>query len=208
MYKANVWQETGAGILEVEINKSENSYFITMTQGAVQISNPLSSDIINKLIKALNITLDDLRSDCPICIASTGHSKVMIGIKSKELLDSLKPNQDLLISISKEIGCNGYYVFALNEGFDVLVYGRMFAPAIGINEDPVTGNANGPLGAYLVHFNLFQNNEDEFKFRAVQGEAMGRPGSMEVVVKKEDNRPKMVQIIGQAVIAFKTEILI
>ena len=206
--KANVWQETGAGILEVEINKSENSYFITMTQGAVQISNPLSSDIINKLIKALNITLDDLRSDCPICIASTGHSKVMIGIKSKELLDSLKPNQDLLISISKEIGCNGYYVFALNEGFDVLVYGRMFAPAIGINEDPVTGNANGPLGAYLVHFNLFQNNEDEFKFRAVQGEAMGRPGSMEVVVKKEDNRPKMVQIIGQAVIAFKTEILI
>lgn len=41
---------------------------------------------------------------------------------------------------------------------DILIHGRMFAPAIGINEDPVTGNANGPLGAYLVHHNLVKHN--------------------------------------------------
>ncbi|GMQ62139.1 hypothetical protein AN2V17_13700 [Vallitalea sp. AN17-2] len=35
----------------------------------------------------------------------------------------------------------------------------MFAPAIGINEDPVTGNANGPLGAYIVHHKLVKHNK-------------------------------------------------
>ena len=30
----------------------------------------------------------------------------------------------------------------------------MFAPTIGLPEDPVTGNANGPVGAYLVHCDL------------------------------------------------------
>lgn len=206
--KADVWQETGAGTLQVRIDKISDSYLITMTQGAIQISDPLSKEIVNKLTNALNISQDDLNLDCPVCIASTGHSKVMIGIKSKELLDTLKPNETLLTSLSEEICCNGYYVFTLNSNSETLVHGRMFAPAIGISEDPVTGNANGPLGAYLVHFNLFQNSGDEFKFRAIQGEAIGRTGSMEVFVKKEKNKPKMVQISGQAVIAFKTEILI
>ncbi|AII14241.1 putative epimerase, PhzC/PhzF family [Campylobacter iguaniorum] len=206
--KADVWQETKAGTLQVQINKSSDDYLITMTQGAIEIGDLLSKDVVDKLTKALNISQDDLNLDCPVCIASTGHSKVMVGIKSNELLNSLKPNETLLTSLSKEICCNGYYVFTLNLDSEALVHGRMFAPAIGISEDPVTGNANGPLGAYLVHFGLFGSGGDEFKFRAIQGEAIGRTGSMEVVVKKEKNRPKVVQISGQAVVAFKTEILI
>jgi hypothetical protein len=40
----------------------------------------------------------------------------------------------------------------------------MFAPAIGIKEDPVTGNANGPLGGYLLQNKIvnFENNLFEF----------------------------------------------
>jgi PhzF family phenazine biosynthesis protein len=74
----------------------------------------------------------------------------MVGINSESLLHSLQPDMDKLAEISAEVGCNGYYVFTLHPENDVLVHGRMFAPAIGIQEDPVTGNANGPLGAYLV----------------------------------------------------------
>ena len=71
----------------------------------------------------------------------------MIGIKSKEKLNSLNPDYNSLIHLSKQINCNGYFVFTFDsDDNDVLTYGRMFAPAIGINEDPVTGNANGPLG--------------------------------------------------------------
>ena len=40
----------------------------------------------------------------------------------------------------------------------------------------------------------------------MQGEAIKRDGTMHVHVKKEQNEPKVVQITGNAVIAFSTEI--
>ena len=89
--------------------------------------------------------------------------------------------------MSNIIKCNGYYVFTVDsEDSDVLVHGRMFAPAIGINEDPVTGNANGPLGAYLIHHKLINHDNSIFLFKAKQGEAIKPPGIIEVeVIKKE-----------------------
>jgi len=81
----------------------------------------------------------------------------------------------------------------------------MFAPAIGILEDPVTGNANGPLGAYLVHHKLV-TLEDLFSFRAGQGLAMGREGIIEVSVKLDEQNKMIIKITGEAVIVFDTEI--
>lgn len=84
----------------------------------------------------------------------------------------------------------------------------MFAPAIGIPEDPVTGNANGPLGIYLVHYGICRSLEtdDELSFSILQGEAIKRDGGMQVKVKIEKGMPVRVQIMGQAVIAFAAEI--
>lgn len=84
----------------------------------------------------------------------------------------------------------------------------MFAPSIGINEDPVTGNANGPLGAYLIHHNLVKHNNSLFRFKAKQGEAINRPGIIEVEVKIEDNEPIEAKVSGNAVIIFKSELLL
>jgi PhzF family phenazine biosynthesis protein len=82
----------------------------------------------------------------------------------------------------------------------------MFAPAIGINEDPVTGNANGPLGAYIVKHKLAEIKGDEFSFIGRQGEAINRPGDIEVSVKIVNDKPILVRISGNAVVVFKTEI--
>lgn len=80
--------------------------------------------------------------DYKIQIVSTRRSKVMIGIKDLDTLNKLQPNYDGLSKLSKIIKCNRYYVFTVNtEDKDILGHGRMFAPVIGINEDPVTGNA-------------------------------------------------------------------
>lgn len=147
--------------------------------------------------------------DYPIQIVSTGHSKVMIGIKDIKTLNKLKPNYDKLCDLSKIIKCNGYYVFTINnDENDILINGRMFAPAIGINEDPVTGNANGPLGAYLVHNNFVKHNNDIFKFKAKQGAAIKRPGIIDVEVKIENNEPIEVKVSGNAIVAFKAELLL
>lgn len=82
----------------------------------------------------------------------------------------------------------------------------MFAPAIGINEDPVTGNANGPLGGYLVQNNLIDYKNNTFEFNGKQGEKIDRLGVIKVKVVTEENKSKLIQIKGDAVVVFRAEI--
>lgn len=203
-----VVQKTKAGLLPVDIVPEKQDYSIIMTQGTPNIGQPFAPLLVQKIAAALGIKPGDIRPDCPVAIASAGHSKIMVGIGSNALLHRLKPNMDALAAISTEVGCNGYYVFTLNPGDEVLVHGRMFAPAIGIAEDPVTGNANGPLGAYLVHYGVCRQleTEEELSFSIVQGEAIRRDGGMLVHVTIKNGAPVLVQITGQAVVAFQTEI--
>ncbi|MFA6941356.1 MAG: PhzF family isomerase [Clostridiaceae bacterium] len=206
---SRVYHKTGAGILPVDIVKENEDYKITMTQGKIEFGTIIDSINKEELLAALNIRNSDLLENYEIQIVSTGHSKVMVGIKSIETLNTLQPNYDALSKLSKIIKCNGYYVFTVNsQDSDILIHGRMFAPAIGINEDPVTGNANGPLGAYLVHHNLVKHNNSLFKFKAKQGEAIKRTGIIEVEVKIEDQEPVEVKVSGNAVIAFRSELLL
>ncbi|MFL0245619.1 PhzF family isomerase [Candidatus Clostridium stratigraminis] len=206
---SRVYHKTGAGILPVDIIRENEDYKIVMTQGKVEFGNIIDGINKEELLKALNLKNSDLLENYKIQIVSTGHSKVMIGIKNIETLNRLHPNYDALSNLSKSIGCNGYYVFTNDsKDNDILIHGRMFAPAIGINEDPVTGNANGPLGAYLVHHNLVKRNNSLFKFKAKQGEAIKRSGIIEVEVKIEDKEPVEIKVSGNAVIVFKTEITI
>ncbi|MFL0269736.1 PhzF family isomerase [Candidatus Clostridium radicumherbarum] len=206
---SRVYHKTGAGILPVDIIKANNDYKIVMTQGKIEFGDIING--INKelLLAALNIKNSDLLENYEIQIVSTGHSKVMVGIKSIVTLNSLKPDFNALSKLSKLIQCNGYYVFTVDPtDSDILIHGRMFAPAIGINEDPVTGNANGPLGAYLVHHNLVNYNNSLFRFKAKQGEAINRQGIIEVEVKVEEKEPVQVKVSGNAVIIFKSELVL
>lgn len=205
-----ILQKTKAGILPVDIVEEGNDFSIIMTQGTPKAETPFPTETAERITDAMGLSADDLRKDCPICIASAGHSKIMVGIKENSKLHQLTPNMEKLSAISKETGCNGYYVFTLNPNEEVLVHGRMFAPAIGITEDPVTGNANGPLGIYLVHYGICRelDTPDKLTFRIRQGEAIKRDGEMTVQVQIKDHRPKKVQITGQAVIVFNTDIIL
>ncbi|WP_088227438.1 PhzF family isomerase [Desulfosporosinus sp. FKB] len=197
------------GILPVEINKDGNDYSVVMTQGNVEFSPILGMQERGLILKALGILEKELDMRCPIQIVSTGHSKVIIGINTRDKLNSLAPNMLALADISKLIKCNGYFVFTMDSTEkEILTHGRMFAPAIGINEDPVTGNANGPLGAYLVEHGLVKHNDSVFSFKAEQGEAIGRSGVVEVTVKLNNGKPEQVKVGGKAVIVFKTEVRI
>ena len=201
--------KTKVGILPFEIIKENKDYQIVMTQGVFELSPTLDAKNINELIDSLGIDNSELDEICPIQIASAGHSKVMIGIKSKEKLDSLMPDYNRLDKLSKTIKCNGYFVFTFDSNDKkILTFGRMFAPAIGINEDPVTGNANGPLGGYLVKNKIAKYSDGLFEFSAQQGETMGRLGTIDVKIKVEDYLPVLIQIKGEAVVVFKTEITV
>lgn len=202
-----VIQKIGIGILPVEVINENNAYKIIMTQGTPEFSEPFPETGRNDILSALDLTHADLDERCPIQIVSTGHSKVLVGIKSRSKLNKLFPDLARLREISRIIHCSGYFVFTLDsDSENILSHGRMFAPAIGIAEDPVTGNANGPLGTYLAKHQIVEATGNTLCFRAKQGEAIGRPGIVEVAVELENGTPVKVKVGGQAVVAFKTEI--
>jgi phenazine biosynthesis protein PhzF family len=199
--------KTRIGILPFEIMKGNGDYQVIMTQGKFQLSPTFDDNTTKILLTALGLDYSDLDEKCPIQIASTGHSKVMIGIKSREKLNHLTPNYNDLADLSKQIKCNGYFVFTFDsDNKEILTYGRMFAPAIGINEDPVTGNANGPLGGYLIQNKIVDFKDYLFEFNGRQGEKIDRLGVVHVRVRIENDKPSLIQIKGDATVIFKTEI--
>lgn len=202
-----VVQKIGAGILPVDVVREGSDYRIVMTQGTPEFSKPFGATQAEEIVAALGLPQTALDERCPIQIVSTGHSKVLVGVRSRATLDELRPNLARLAEISGRIGCNGYFVFTLDsDSADALAYGRMFAPAIGIAEDPVTGNANGPLGAYLVWHRLAVPEKGRLSFRARQGVALGRPGTVEVEVETEGSTPKVVRVAGRAVVVYRSEL--
>lgn len=198
---------TGAGILPIDIVWEDDDYLVVMTQGKAEFGQILQGNEQETLLQALQLSPGLLLDNCPPQIVSTGHSKVLIGITSRNVLNQLTPDMDALRRLSRQIGCNGYFIFTFDSDVpSILTWGRMFAPAIGIPEDPVTGNAHGPLGAYLVHHRLFPLQQGRFSFIGRQGEVLQRTGQVEVFVHGREAEPEQVQIAGRAVTVFQMEI--
>jgi Predicted epimerase, PhzC/PhzF homolog len=61
---------------------------------------------------------------------------------------------------------------------------RMFAPALGITEDPATGSANGCLAGYLSNYAYF--GSDQVNIRVEQGYEIDRPSLL--LLKSAKNR--------------------
>ncbi|NBQ83651.1 MAG: hypothetical protein EBU10_05430 [Alphaproteobacteria bacterium] len=83
---------------------------------------------------------------------------------------------------------------------------RMFCPAIGVPEDPVSGNAHGLLGAYLLQHGILQREGDRASFTAAQGHFQNRPGQIDVELEFEDGGLSAVWIIGHAAQVFETTV--
>jgi trans-2,3-dihydro-3-hydroxyanthranilate isomerase len=80
------------------------------------------------------------------------------------------------------------------------VYCRMFAPGLGITEDPATGSAAGPLGCYLVRHGVV-SPEQASRLLALQGAKMGRPSYIHISVKATVTDVTSVRVGGESVVA-------
>ncbi len=200
-------QKTGAGIQAIHIEVCADDYRILMRQGPIFFGEPFDAASRRALSNALGLTESDLHETNPVQIVSTGHSKVMVPLRTGVSLDAITPDYSALAALSAIIGCNGYFPFLVRcDG--AATDGRMFAPAIGIREDPVTGNANGPLGAYLVKHRLMNHDGRRLHFNGHQGRAIGRDGVVSVLVDIQNKEPTQVSIKGDAVILFTAPLLL
>ena len=201
---ALVIQRTLAGDIPIEVARGDDDLEITMTQSTIDFGSVLEQQTVDAICAALRMKPADLDIRCTVQVVSTGHSKVLVGIKSEGLLDRLVPDLDALSRLSGKLGCNGYFVFTLNHSdHGHAARGRMFAPAIGIPEDPVTGNANGPLAAYLVAHRLIIHDGKTATVVNEQGRAMGRSGTVRVQVEIANGGPVKVRVSGHAVVVYR-----
>ena len=201
-------QKTGAGLLQaIRIERDGDRVRIAMHQGRAELASPLGRPRVEHLMHALGTTSDALSPKGPVQVVSTGHSKVLVGLRDRSRVDELVPDAHALTALSHDIGSNGYFVFAIDEADPAgLSYSRMFAPAIGVSEDPVTGNGHGPLGAYLLHHGIATTTVDRLSFVGRQGVAMGRPGEVQVDAERDAHGDIAVTVTGDAIIAFRAEL--
>lgn len=193
--------KTGAGVLPVTIQTQENDITVAMTQGTPQLGHIFTPQQTDTLLAALGISTDNLFPNLPIQIASTGHSKVMIPIKDNAVLHAITPNLKTLSAISAEVGSNGFFVFTIApDDAPYKTHGRMFAPAIGINEDPVTGNANGPAAYYLYHYGILKK-QPHMSYHAIQGEKINKTGVLEVQLTQKNDTLPQIKILGTAILS-------
>lgn len=201
-------QKTGGGLLQrVEIHRTADGVQIGMDQGVASFGPELSGVQVDRLLRALGADAADLADGGPVQVVSTGHSKVLVELRERTILDGLRPDPAALTALSHEVGSNGFFVFTRSTGDPTLLTcARMFAPAIGIAEDPVTGNGHGPLGAYLVRHGIAPATDGRLTFTGLQGAAMGRRGTVRVFVEEQHGGAVQVSISGDAATAFRAQL--
>jgi len=204
-----VRQRTAAGVLEIEVTEAEGDLRIAITQSPPSLGPVIPDHHRRQVLDALGISSPNLHVDCPLQILSKGSSRLLIGLRSADLLDSLKPDLEALTKLTPHVGAEGFFVFALTQGSEGIgTQSRMFCPALGIPEDPVSGNAHGMLGVYLVAHGLMAPKEGLVLFRGHQGHWVRRPGIVDVAVESSGKVAQSVRITGDAVIIYEAEVQI
>jgi PhzF family phenazine biosynthesis protein len=200
-------QKSRAGIVEVEIRGADAQRRIAIRQSAPPLGREISDRERLAVMDALALASADLDLHCPVTVVGASSTRMMVGVRGPEQLRQLKPDVSRLTTLSAQLGAQGFFVFTLApEQPDVLTESRMFCPALGIAEDPVSGNAHGMLGVYLARHGLLGRAAAEMKFAGAQGHHVNRPGRVEVELDYQDGAVAGVWIVGQATAIFETQI--
>jgi PhzF family phenazine biosynthesis protein len=200
-------QKSKAGIVDIEVRGSNEERRIAIRRSPPQIGRELNDRERLAVLDALALASESLDTRIPPRIVGAAGTRLLIGVRGPEPLKQLKPDLARLTTLSAQIGAGGYFVFTLvSNASDHLTEARMFCPALGIAEDPVSGNAHGLLGAYLAWLGLLVRNGERARFSGVQGYSLHRPGRVEVELEFAGGELSGVWISGQAVSIFQTEI--
>ena len=150
---------------------------------------------------SLGVAAGDLASDLPIQFASTGLPFLYIPFSSREAVDRARSH-----------GARGYLPTTSRRAVRSCctanrapnrVYSRMIATIGGaVWEDPATGSANGPLGAYIVEHGMSSGMSNPIEIVSEQGVQMGRPSTIRIRVAVDQGSPAEIQVGGTVVPVF------
>src|SRR5690349_5309787 len=176
--------ETGLGVVPVELRREGGR----VLGGRMQ--QPISSIQRYQREAELLAALGVRRSLLPVEAYKNGPLHVYVALESEEEVAALRPDFAALAQLT-DVGANCF------AGSGKRWKTRMFAPAHGINEDPATGSAAGPLALHLARHGRIAFG-DEIEIR--QGAEIRRPSLLRARVTGSAEHVERVEVAGSAVI--------
>ncbi len=191
----------GVGPIPIDLEWADADLrFAWMTQSAPVFGPSLAR--LDTLASALGLEAADLAPHgWPVQEISCGSPFLIVPVASRAAVDRAAADARTLARAFEEQGApqRSVYLFTLEGGPDAAdVYTRMFAPDLGIAEDPATGSASGPLGGYLVRHG--QAARGGRPIRNLQGVRMGRPSWIHISPVVDGDTVTAVRVGGGAVV--------
>jgi trans-2,3-dihydro-3-hydroxyanthranilate isomerase len=180
--------------IPLEITERDGLPYVGMKQRPAVIVNSVPAELI---AAAVGLSIADLDlNGWDINIVKTEVAHLMVPIKNSLLLKAAVSQKSLLKEASAKFGFEGCYLFTTNHAdAGTLAEARFFNPGIGIDEDPATGTAAGPLAGYLEKLGFIDKDRG---FRILQGEYVNQPSVIHVKVADDG-----IWVSGSAVIVME-----
>jgi trans-2,3-dihydro-3-hydroxyanthranilate isomerase len=195
----------GLGIGPVPVSltwKGDDLSFAWMTQKNPAFGEPVADKAAAAAALSVSPTAVE-GTGHPVQEVSCGVPFLFVPLTSRSAVDSASVNTgafDGLLKSSKSKS-HGIFLFSAEPGSDrATAYSRMFAPGLGVAEDPATGIASGPLGCYLVKHKIVPP-EKAGAMLSLQGVKMGRPSHVHISIGMQNGDINNVRVGGEAVLA-------
>ena len=194
--------QTKSGILPVRVEKNFHGIAVEFDLPKPRFS--LKKKIPPALISALRLSKKEIALNLP----TAADAYLYLPVKGLKILQSIRPDYEALENILKHLKAQGICVFSLETVEKTsAVHSRFFAPGLGVQEDPVTGSANGPLGVYLSTYAMKAGYavvcrelaDGRVEFIGEQGDTIGRPGRVKIRLRYHKKSFEKVSIEGEAV---------
>jgi PhzF family phenazine biosynthesis protein len=188
----------------VVVRGLENGGF-AITQPPPTLTREPSQHEIDGLLPLFGLTPQQLDPICPPRVTGTTSTRLLLALRDRDALDAVQPQLQPLAAMSAALGAQGYFLFTRHGApAQCLTESRMFCPALGIDEDPVSGNAHAMLAMLLLEKGLLPKSASSASFTGAQGRHVGRPGRVAVTIELDSNHAaRSVSIAGQAVVVLE-----
>ena len=197
--------EEGVGPIPVRVDRDGGAVVLWMSHPPVKFGEVI--DKREDLAAALGLTVSDLRPQVPIQVASTGVPFLYVALKDAAAVDRAVSSGEALTSVLEPHGLPPVFLFAATGGNRL--YSRMFGPhtATRIGEDPATGSASGPLGAFAVRYGLILR-APQVSIISEQGTKMGRQSFIQIKLaySADPDVPEQIEVGGSVVPVMTAEL--
>lgn len=197
--ETTIYLEEGVGLVPVKILCEDGKPVYSELK--VAKLPEFSSEKVNldDLAAILSLDAADFLPDYPPRPISCGVPFLFIPVQDQQVLGKIKLNLTLWESLLAQAPTNSLFVFCFApESPHSRLYARMFAPGLGVTEDPATGSAVAALAGYLGEIDEVSDGVREWAI--AQGVEMGRASLLQLKFKKSNRKITEVSVGGATVI--------